>query len=76
MLREAMGIERQPAIEAEFPDPAEQAMALLEDCRGDIREAELFAHINFKSARNERDRNYWARVRVLVSETDRLSGAT
>jgi hypothetical protein len=70
-----MGVDSQPAIEAEFPDPAAQAVALLEACHGDIREAELFAAINVRSARNERDRNYWTRVRVLISRTDRLSGA-
>jgi hypothetical protein len=64
----AMGIDRQPVIEAEFPDPAEQAVALLEACHGDIREAELFAAINVASARNEGDRHYWSRVKVRISK--------
>jgi hypothetical protein len=69
-----MGVDCQPASEAEFPDPAEQAVALLEACHGDIREAEWFAAINVRSARDERDRNYWTRVRLLVSKPDQCSG--
>jgi hypothetical protein len=64
---QAMGVNRQPAIEAGFPNPAEQVVALLEACRGDISEAQLLAAINVKSARNEGDRDYWSRVSVLIS---------
>ena len=63
-----MGVTANPVIEAEFPDLAEQAVALLEACHGDIREAELFAAINVGSARNEGDRHYWSRLRVLISK--------
>jgi hypothetical protein len=60
--------ERQPAIEAHFPNPAEQAVALLQACHGNIREAEWLAAINVESARNEGDRHYWSRVKVLINE--------
>ena len=61
-----MDVNGQLAAGAEFPDPAKQALALLEACQGDIREASLFACINALSARNKGDRHYWSHVRLLI----------
>ena len=54
-----------------FPDPAEQADALLEFCEGEIDEARRIAAINHKFARHEADRIYWARVEALISTQER-----
>ena len=58
--------------EGEFPDPAEQAVALLEMCQGDIREARLLASTNVTFARSEGDLHYWSRVTLLIPEEDKL----
>ena len=57
----------QPLLKAHFPDPAEQAEALLETCEGDIREAKGIAATNYKFANYPADRLYWSRVEVLIS---------
>ena len=54
-------------LRAHFPDPAEQAEALLETCEGDIHEAKGIAATNYKFANYPADRLYWSRVEVLIS---------
>ena len=53
-----------------FPDPADQAEALLETCQGDIGEAEEIAITNFKFAKCQEDQIYWTRVEALISKQD------
>jgi hypothetical protein len=65
-----MSIENQRALEADFPDPAEQAEALLELCEGDICEAELIADTNLKFANDEGERRYWSRVKHEIVKQD------
>jgi hypothetical protein len=62
-----MNTESQRALEADFPDPAEQAEALLELCEGDICEAELIADTNLKFANDEGERRYWSRVKHSIA---------
>jgi predicted lipoprotein len=49
-----------------FPDPAEQAEALLESCQGDVCEAQTITATNFKYAKYRADQLYWSRVEVLL----------
>ena len=65
-----MGDDDQAVFEAHFPDPVEQAEALLEICRGDIHEAEGIAATNLEFAKYQADRIYWSRVRVLISRQE------
>jgi hypothetical protein len=53
-----------------FPDPTEQAEALLEICQGDIGEAQGIVTTNLKFARHPEDRHYWSRVKVLISKQE------
>jgi hypothetical protein len=61
-----VGDDSQAVLKACFPDPAEQAEALLEICQGDIGEAQGIAATNFKFAKDPPDRIYWSRVGVLI----------
>jgi hypothetical protein len=54
-----------------FPDPAEQAEALLESCQGDVCEAQTIATTNFKYAKYQADQLYWSRVEVLLLQQGR-----
>ena len=62
-----MGSAGQAVLKGHFPDPAEQAEALLEICQGDLDEARSIADTNLKFAKCLADRIYWSRVRVLIS---------
>jgi hypothetical protein len=61
-----MGIDGQAVFKEDFPDPAEQAEALLEVCQGDIGEAHGIAATNLKYAKYQADRLYWSRVEALI----------
>jgi len=63
-----------------FPDPAEQARAILEICGKDIHDALSLVAANLKYARSQDDRHYWDQVSALISKqsptadvADRLS---
>jgi hypothetical protein len=62
-----VGDDGQAAFKVHFPDPAEQAEALLEICQGDIGEAQGIADTNLRFAKYQADRLYWSRVGVLIS---------
>jgi hypothetical protein len=66
-----VGDDDQAVFEAHFPDPVEQAEALLEICQGDIGEVEGIATTNFEFAKYQADRIYWSRVGVLISRKER-----
>jgi|HubBroStandDraft_2_1064218.scaffolds.fasta_scaffold1912690_1 hypothetical protein len=53
-----------------FPDPGEQAEALLEICQGEIGEAQGIVATNLKFARPPEARLYWSRVEVLISKQE------
>jgi hypothetical protein len=53
-----------------FPDPAEQAEALLEICQGDIGEALGIAGTNFNFAKSQEDQLYWTRVEALIAKQE------
>lgn len=61
-----MGVDAQPVIKGDFPDPAEQAEALLENCQGDVREAQAIAATNLRFSDCQADRTYWLRVETLI----------
>lgn len=65
-----MGDEGQAVFTKHFPDPAEQAEALLELCQADIGEAQGIAATNLKFAKNQVDRIYWSSVGVLISRQE------
>lgn len=50
----------------DFPDPAEQAQALLEICEGDVHEAQAIAAMNLEFSKREGDRIYWSRVETFI----------
>jgi predicted lipoprotein len=58
--------DEQAVFNDNFPDPAEQAEALLETCQGDVCEAQTIATTNFKYAKYQADQLYWSRVEVLL----------
>lgn len=62
------------ALEAGFPDPAQQAEALLEVCQGDVHEAQAIVGTNLKFATEEAERRYWCSVEALLSKQSLRSG--
>ena len=62
-----MTISAQAVFNKDFPDPTEQAEALLEICQGDMCEAQAIIVTNLKYAQCQTDRLYWSRVEALVS---------
>lgn len=65
-----MSIGGQPAFEPNFPNPEEQAEALLEICEGDIREAQIIAATNLRFASDTEERRYWSSVEALILKRD------
>lgn len=65
-MNQSMITENQPAFE--FPNPEEQADVLMEICEVDVQDAQTIATHNVKFARNERNRDYWSRVKGLISK--------
>jgi hypothetical protein len=63
---ESAGVESQPVCKGPFPDPEQQAEALLEICPGDVDEAQGIAATNLKFARSWDDGVYWLRVEGLI----------
>lgn len=61
-----MVVDVQAAFPEDFPDPAEQAEALLEICQGDMREAHAIAATNLRFSKCQADRTYWSRVEILI----------
>jgi hypothetical protein len=61
-----MGIDAQAVFHDDFPDPSEQAEALLEICQGDVCEAQAIADTNLRFSKCQEDRAYWSRVETLI----------
>jgi hypothetical protein len=63
-----------------FPDPAEQARAILDICGKDIHDAQSLVAARLKFARSQEDRHYWDQVGALLSKqaptADALSSLT
>jgi hypothetical protein len=62
----SMAVDGQAVFHENFPDPAEQAEALLEICQGDVREAQAIAATNLRFSGCQTDRIYWSRVETLI----------
>ena len=65
-----MNIEGQPTFEPNFPNPEEQAEALLGICEGNIREAQIIASTNLRFASDSTERRYWSSVEALILKQD------
>jgi hypothetical protein len=65
-----MDVDGQPVFNGHFPNPVEQAEALLEICQGDVHEAQAIATTNLKFAKYQADRLYWSRVEALISKQE------
>jgi hypothetical protein len=63
---QSVDVESQPVFKGPFPDPEQQAEALLEICQGDVDEAQRIAATNLKFARSWDDGIYWLRVGGLI----------
>ena len=61
-----MAVDAQAVFHEDFPDPGEQAEALLEICQGDVCEAQAIAATNLRFSRCQADRTYWLRVETLI----------
>ena len=61
-----MAVDAQAVFHEDFPDPREQAEALLEICQGDISEAQAIAATNLRFSKCQADRIYWSRVEILI----------
>src|SRR5262249_46768076 len=61
-----MAVDGQAVFHEDFPDPAEQAEALLETCQGDVCEAQGIAATNLRFSKCPADRIYWSRVETLI----------
>lgn len=61
-----MAVDAQAVFYEDFPDPAQQAEALLEICQGDVGEAQAIAATNLKFSKYQADRIYWSRVETLI----------
>jgi hypothetical protein len=61
-----MAVDGQAVFHEDFPDPAEQAEALLEICQGDVCEAQGIAAANLRFSKCQADRIYWSRVETLI----------
>jgi hypothetical protein len=60
-----------PAVfNEDFPDPAQQAEALVEICRGDMCAAQAIIVTNLKYAKCRTDRLYWSRVEAWIANQD------
>ena len=64
-----MSINDEYALETNFPNPGEQAEALLEICEGDVREAQSIAATNLRFAGDAKERRYWWCVGALLAKT-------
>jgi hypothetical protein len=63
-------VDEQALFIRRFPDPAEEAEALLDICQGNIGEAQGIAVTNFKFAKCQEDQLYRTRVEVLISKQE------
>ena len=70
-----MSVNGQTAFEPNFPNPGEQAEALLEICDGDIREAQIIAATNLRFASDATERRYWSTVETLILKQEPHSPA-
>jgi hypothetical protein len=61
-----MAVDAQAVFHEDFPDPAQQAEALLEICQGDVWEAQAIAATNLRFSKCQTDRTYWSRVEILI----------
>jgi hypothetical protein len=61
-----MAVDGQAVFHEDFPDPAEQAEALLETCQGDVCEARGIAATNLRFSKCQADRIYWSRVETVI----------
>jgi hypothetical protein len=56
-----------------FPDPAEQARAILEICGKDIHDAQSLVAARLKFARSQDDLHYWNQVSALLSKQEPIA---
>ena len=68
-----MSIDGQHEFGGEFPNPAEHAEALLEVCGGDIHEVRIIVAACLKCAKDEKERRYWSRVALVLSQDASVS---
>ena len=61
-----MAVDGQAVFHEDFPDPTEQAEALLETCQGDVCEAQGIAATNLRFSKCPAFRIYWSRVETLI----------
>ena len=65
-VRAFMAVDAKAVFHEDFPDPREQAEALLEICQGDVLEAQAIAGTNVRFSRCQDDQTYWSRVESLI----------